>query len=352
MKVCYFGGFDPTYTRNYFNRLALAAADVEVVLAQVPPEVSTLNKLPALLKQYWKIGRKADVLLVAEYNPTLVPVAWLLAKLFRQTLVFDLVISLYLGTVVERQRHDPKSWAARKLWWIEKVAGALSDGMLTGSNAYRTMLAETFGFPETKLQVIPLGVDAEQFSVATNQSPNDPPQLLYFGSFIPNHGVDVIVDALAQVQQPFQMTFLGDGERKAEIQKQIEALGIQAEFLPRVPFAEVPTYVAQADILFGVFGDTPQADTAMANKVLQSLAMYKPVVTGATASNREHFVAGEHLLEVPLGDANALAMAIGTLLGDRDLRQRLAQTGGEHLQATLTPVPVGKRLKAALEAIR
>lgn len=352
MKICYLGGFDPTYTRNYFNRLALDAVGIDVQLCRVAPAVSTVRKLPLLLRQFLQTSRDCDVIVVAEYNPTLLPFAWVLSKTFAKPLVFDLVISQYLGTVIERQRVAENSFSARKLWWIEKIAGALCDGILTGSLAYKALLIETFRFPAERLHVIPLGIDPDQFRPIEKSVPDSPPLIFYFGSFIPNHGVDVILNAIALLSVEYQLILLGDGEGKAAAQQLAQELGLKnTKFLPRVAFADVPPYIADADILLGVFGNTRQADTAMANKVLQSLAMYKPVVTGATTSNKEHFVSGTHLIETPLGDSPALATALEQLLLDADLRQQLADAGGAQVHATLTPMAVGKRLQIIFQGL-
>jgi glycosyltransferase involved in cell wall biosynthesis len=122
------------------------------------------------------------------------------------------------------------------------------------------------------------------------------------------------------------------------------------EFQPRVPFETLPTYIAEADIVLGVFGDTPQADKAMANKVLQGLAMKKPVVSGDTRSVRENFRHGEHLWLCQLGDAQALASALGTL-ADPELRHLLAEEGYRQVMARLTPAVVGKSLYAELAGL-
>mgnify|MGYP002525808673 FL=1 len=113
----------------------------------------------------------------------------------------------------------------------------------------------------------------------------------------------------------------------------------------------LPSYIADADIVLGIFGDTPQANKAMANKILEGLAMRKPVITGDSLSTRENFVHGEHLYLTPLGDRHALAHGLQLLASDERLRKQLAEQGYRRVLERLTPEVVGWSLKADLQSL-
>ena len=131
-----------------------------------------------------------------------------------------------------------------------------------------------------------------------------------------------------------------------------EELGVEnIEFLSKVPFQQLSDHIADADIVLGVFGDTSQARKAMANKILEGLAMQKPVVTGDTISIRENFKHMDHLWLVPLADARALSEALILLDADKKLMTRLAEAGYSRVTDRLTPIVVGKDLIANLYRI-
>ena len=291
MRICYFGAFDPCYTRNNFIRQALESSGCHVSICNVSQEWPTYRKTLPLISQYRRVCRDCDVIIVAEFCQTLVPLAWLLGRLTGIPIVFDMVIGLYEAGVIERRRYAPDEYAGRKLFFLDRAAGRLADVILTGTSAYRECLSMDYGIPMKKILLTPLGVNDKIFRPGLEQSSSgENLTVLYHGSFIPNHGVDNIIKAAAEVGlgSRFTFHFVGDGEGKQQAMDLSERLGLSnTRFSSKVPLEMLSAYIANADIILGIFGDTPQANKAMANKVLEGLAMRKPVITGDTLSIRE-----------------------------------------------------------------
>lgn len=346
-RICYFGGYDPSYARNHFLRAALIAADAEVVQVRVPPEWPTWKKAPALIRDYWRYGRGCDALIVAEFNQSLMPLAWLLTRLHGQRLAFDMMISLWKANH-ERSRYRRGSLHDRLMWLLDRWTGWFSDIVITQNEVYAAMLANEIRLPRNEIAIAPLGADFSVFDVRAYPGTAVGPVLLvqFAGSFIPNHGLDVIVGAMTLLKndERFRFRFVGDGEGKAKTVQVANERGLRAEFLQRCPFEEVPARIAEADIVLGMFGATEQANQALPFKVLQGLAMRKPVVAGDSQALREFFTPGEHLLLTPLGDPEALADALRLLAGDASLRERLARQGYERLRDRFSSERVGRDL--------
>ena len=355
MRICYFGAFDLSYTRNNFIRRALELNDCHITYCNVPQSWPTYKKIVPLINQYRQVWRKCDLIVVAEFCQAIVPLAWLLGQITGRPVVFDMVIGLYEASVLERGRYPTSSFPARKLYFIDKVAGMLSHKVLTGTIAYKEYLVNEFRISAEKIQVTPLGVDNHLFCPKPKSKTNSCRfTVLYHGSYIPNHGVDTIIKAAANFSNDTRFSFrlIGDGEGKANAIRLAEQLGVEnIEFLSKAPFQQLSDYIADADIVLGVFGDTSQARKAMANKVLEGLAMQKPVVTGDTMSIRENFSHKEHLWLVPLGDARALTEALIFLSADKKLMARLAEAGYSRVTDRLTPLVVGKDMIANLHRI-
>ncbi len=355
MNVCYFGAFKSNYARNDLLRRSLELAGCPVVLCKVPKQWPTYRKYVGLTSQYLRRWRQCDVIVVAEFGQSVMPLAWALGRMTRRPVACDMVIGLHESVVIERGTFRPDEPSAKNLFWLDKQAGDLADGILTGTSAYREYVISEFGFPASKVYLAPLGVnDAIFHPLPRSTPPGDKLIVLYFGSFIPNHGVDVIVQAAAQLQSEgrFLFRFIGDGRDKPGAMEMAARLGLNnVEFLPPVRFDALPACVADADIVLGVFGDTPQANKAMANKVLQGLAMQKPVISGDTIATRENFEHGQHLWLCPLGDVQALANGLHTLAADEALRRWLAEQGYRRVVERLTPEAVGQQLKSDLAGL-
>ncbi len=356
LTVCYFGAFDPAYARNASLRRGLELHSCQVVMCNAPLTHSTLRKMPGLIRRYARAWQQSDVIVVAEFCQTLAPLAWLLGALTRRPVVFDLVIGLYEAVALERLRLAPRSLRARKYYWLDWTAARLSAAVLTGTTPYKDYLVRTFGLNASRVFVVPLCVDDDLFQ----PTPAAPRQdglvrVLYFGAYVPNHGVETVIEAAERLRDRPELRFqlVGDGAGKPRIVARARELGLSnVEFTDRVPAAELPRLVTGADLVLGNFGVTPQADRAMANKVLQGLAMRKAVVTGDTAATRENFDHGRHLWLCPPGDAEALAEALRRLGGDPALRERLAEAGYVRVKERLTSERVGARLVEVLEHVR
>jgi glycosyltransferase involved in cell wall biosynthesis len=117
-----------------------------------------------------------------------------------------------------------------------------------------------------------------------------------------------------------------------------------------VPPEQLPALVARADISLGIFGTTPKASRVIPNKVFQTLALGKAVITADTPALHECFDPGEHLLAVPPGDVDALAEAIDCVAGDAALRKSLGSRGRARA-ADFTEQTLGRQMAERLEIL-
>jgi glycosyltransferase involved in cell wall biosynthesis len=107
--------------------------------------------------------------------------------------------------------------------------------------------------------------------------------------------------------------------------------------------------VARADVALGIFGRTDKAGRVVPNKVYQTLALGKALISGDTPAIRDAFTPGEHLLTVPTGDPQTLAEAITALVDNPARREKLGRVGRSRVEAAYSEKALGARL---LEIIR
>jgi glycosyltransferase involved in cell wall biosynthesis len=166
--------------------------------------------------------------------------------------------------------------------------------------------------------------------VETDNPDDDLFRVVYYGTFIPNHGVKYIVEAARILQDESDIHFelIGKGPTKAEAVALAEKYGLEnVTFVDWVDKQDLPHRVAKADVCLGVFGTTPQSMMTVQNKIYEGLAMSKPVITGASPTVHSSLIHGKHLYLCERANPQALAEAVRVLNSDSGLYKHIAENG-------------------------
>ena len=353
LRVCYFGAYDPEYPRNLILRRGLAMAGARVTECNAPRNVSTRRKIPILSRQFHSLECHPDVIVLAEFGQALAPLAWRLARRVGAMLIVDAFTSVYDSAVWDRKTARPGSLTAMRYRLIDRVALRLADLALTDTAQHCDYFSKMFGAPARKFVVVPVGAPREWFETPDASSGENGLLVQFYGSYIPLHGVEVIVRSIHKLgKQPgLRFELIGRGQTYAGVRAAADELDLPGiAFRESVAADKLPALVARANISLGIFGVTPKAARVIPNKVYQTLALGKPVITADTLALRERFTPGEHLLATPPGDSDALAEAIRTLAGNAALRAELGRRG-QRAAAAFTEEALGKQLVARLQAL-
>ena len=149
--------------------------------------------------------------------------------------------------------------------------------MIADTSPHADYFHKTFDVPRQRIVVIPVGAEESHFQPQPQRAPDETVHVMFYGSFIGLQGPEVIARAASRLPE-VRWTFLGDGFLKSacvELAGQAE----HVEFVPWVPYDELPRRIASADVLLGVFGTSDKAGRVIPNKVYQSLACGRPVLT-------------------------------------------------------------------------
>jgi glycosyltransferase involved in cell wall biosynthesis len=318
-----------------------------VVECRVSPKLNTRQRASQLAAQFRDLAPQCDVILLAEFNQSLALPAWQLARRFGKRLVIDAFTSVYDSAVYDREVARPNSLTASRYWLIDWLACRLADRLLVDTAQHADYFASTFGASRSKLTVIPVGASHEWFETPSAPHHGDHLLVSFFGTYIPLHGIDIILRAayLLSNRPDIRFEVIGRGQTYQPMQSLVADLALtNVTFLDAIPPADLPTHVAQADICLGIFGTTQKAARVVPNKVYQTLALGKPVLTADTPALRDLFIPGTDLLAVLSGDPHELADAIATLADDPGLRASLAAAGRAHMESTFTESALGSLL--------
>jgi glycosyltransferase involved in cell wall biosynthesis len=178
-------------------------------------------------------------------------------------------------------------------------------------------------------------------------------EVLFYGSFIPLQGPRVIIEAARLYDgPPVRWTLIGRGPQHANCVT--DAAGLDnVTFEDWLPYAELPARIRRANILLGVFGNTPKAARVIPNKVFQSLACGRVVITQASAAYPEALLSREDtgLLWVDAGDAHALAQQVARLAGDSARVTRLGRAAAESSREYFSQAVIGQQLSSLLQGL-
>jgi glycosyltransferase involved in cell wall biosynthesis len=285
---------------------------------------------PSLIHRYLTLPDH-DAVIVGYPGILDVLVLWPLTWLRGRPLVWDVFLSLY-DTIVRDRRLIP-SWfpPAWGLYWMEWLAARVTTRMFLDTRAHASYFARLFRLKSGRIAVIPVGAEDAVFNGSapslepSPRSEQDALTVLFYGQFIPLHGLDVIVDAAALVAREtphVRWLLIGRGQESRRIDARLSMLKLSAVTrVDWVPYRELADWIRRADVCLGIFGTSDKSHNVVPNKVYQALAMGRRVITSDTPAQRELLAegAGHWLTLVPPGNARALADAVLRLGKERHI---------------------------------
>ncbi len=329
MKILFITGRETSYPRNRVMLNALQqVGDVDVILEKF--QGNLLQRLafglPALL--YKRIRGDYDLVFVGFYGHIFMVAARLLA---RKPILFDAFVSTYDTLCFDRGTFKPGSLPGRLAYWLDRYTCSAADLVLLDTPEHAAYFAETFHLPIEKIKAIPVGCNEDLFRPQTMENQHPGIKVLHYSTYLPIHGVDVVIRAAALLkdQSDIHFTLVGAGPEKPRVEEQTRLAGLgNVEFKEYLPLKELVREITEADIcLGGHFGASAKAARVVPGKIYQFIAMAKATIAGDTPANRRLLEAERNTLFVPTGNGEKLAEAILRLANDEPLRRQLEIEG-------------------------
>jgi glycosyltransferase involved in cell wall biosynthesis len=347
--VLWWGRFDPDYSRNRILRKLLAELGWQV--RDFQPRLSGLGDWEARLRGL----PRPDLVWVPCFRQRDLAAASRWARSHGIPLLFDPLISAYDKQVDERGKLAADSPRARRLLAWERSLFRRADRIIADTPAHAEYFAEVLGVERAKCAVVYVGAEEALFSPRPlrDRQPGEALEVLFYGSFIPLQGPGIVIEAARRYQgSPVRWTLLGNGPLRTACEE--EAAGLEnVTFEDWMPYELLPARIQQADILLGVFGTTPKAGRVIPNKVFQSLACGRPVVTRSAGAYPDALAAETNsgLVWIPAGDAQGLADRVTDLAEDRDVLRQLGLAAGETSRHYFSESAVRQQLSECLARV-
>lgn len=262
------------------------------------------------------------------------------------TVVSEIYILLSsLRIVAEERRRFPEWETPSDEALVEAIEQGAREGLLAHSDwfvcpsaAVRDDLTENWGVAAERTAVVPYGMDPSWLELAPRPQRG---RVLFAGTAELRKGIHYLALAAEELhRRGVEMEFHVAGQVTPKIAARPECRRLK--FLGRVPRAAVHEEFQQADVFV-----LPSLAEGSAEVTYEALAAGVPVITTAAAGSVvRDGIEGRIVAE---RDSAGLAEAIAEVVGDREMRERMATAAGARARE-FTWERYGERLLAALRS--
>ena len=210
------------------------------------------------------------------------------------------------------------------------------------------------GIDPEKILVNPNGVNPEKYSPEADGSGvraaygfNDKLVIGFIGTFGRWHGAEVLAEAFGRLVQQHpeyrekvRLLMIGDGVTMSQVKENLQRYGVMdiTTLTGIIPQEEGPTHLAACDILASPH--VPNLDGTpffgSPTKLFEYMAMGKGIVASDLDQIGEILEHDKTAWMVKPGDVDSLVDGLMTLIGDKDLRERLGKAAREEVVAKYT----------------
>lgn len=285
----------------------------------------------------WRTMRRRYDLIYVHNMPDILVICALIPKLFGAKVVLDQHDPMpeLLMTIFQQ---PPQSRGVKVLCGLERWSLERADRVITVNEACRQLFSHR-GCSEGKIRVVMNSPDERLFPYRAARSYPRPVKdapfvIMYHGSLVERNGLELAVDALAQLRGSIQNIELRVFGRSTSYLEQVlakaETLGVRdsIRYLGSRKLEQLSVEIQKCDV--GVIPNqrNPFTDINTPTRIFEYLALGKPVVAPNTRGILDYFGTNELFYFSP-GDAESMANAIRRVSMNADETTAIAERGQE-----------------------
>lgn len=216
-----------------------------------------------------------------------------------------------------------------------------------------------YGIDQSKVRIVPNGVDVEKFKPTENVEAakrqfglGNEPCVLFVGSLIPRKGLPFLVEAAKKIvkeQAETKFLIVGDGPLRKQLDDSLDSANLSGnfKFFGNLKEDTLSAMYNCADVFV-----LPSIQEGQGIVLLEAQASGKAVVAFDVGGVNEAVRNGETGLLVKRGSTSELADALLKLLGDGALRERMGVSGRRFVTENFTwDICAQRMLKVYREAL-
>ena len=223
----------------------------------------------------------------------------------------------------------------------ERLVARTADRIVAASGHEKGLLTRLYGAADSRVSVIPCGVNLERFQPQDRAAaraalalPAERQIVLFVGRLEPLKGVELLIDAVAELEDSTpELLVIGGDQRAAAymaaLRARAEALAIgeRVHFAGSVPQESLPAYYSAADVCV-----VPSFYESFGLVALEAMACGTPVVASRVGGLIGTVKDGESGYLIPWRCPQPFADKIDLLLSNDELRRSMGAAAQERAQ--------------------
>lgn len=284
---------------------------------------------------------KPDIVIGSSPQLLIALAAYVIARIKRVPFVFE-VRDLWPESIAASGPTSNKR-LIRALTAIANFLYQRADKIVVVTQPFKEYLGRMRGIDEGKIAVIPNGIDLAAFGSKGHGCGDIRRECAVEGEFVVSyignigaaHGIGTVLEAAAGLREEKDIVFLlvGDGAEREKLEEERDHRELDnVIFVGRRPKEEVPAFLEASDVSLVLLRKREVFKTVIPTKMLESMAMAKPIVLGVEGEAKRIIEeAGAGLPIAPESPAE-LVDAIRRLRGNPVLRASLGGKGREYIE--------------------
>ena len=248
----------------------------------------------------------------------------------RDVIVNDFFISNYDTYVYDRKKitkKNPRAWWKYFQDWFNFK---FSKYLLSDTQAHFDYWEKLFGKFTGNHLVLPVLADKNIYYPSKEERKKEKIKILFYGSFIPLHGIDVILNAFSIMEKKniyFEANIIGNGQIYPQMKKLYDELDLKKVAMHGnlMKESELADFIREHDIVLGIFGNSKKAKSVIPNKVYQSTACKKCTVTMNSTVLSEFYKNND--LKTCDNNSDSLSKTLIDLIENQDKIKKISQNG-------------------------